>query len=149
MPFKPNLWITSVLLCIGAAAPASAQTTVYKCESGGTVTYSQKACPGRIVNTNDAPVPGKPNPNEVDVRRAGENQVMAQAMQPRPGESAEQFETRRRRVRLMPEDRDECARLDTRMAVEGASMNNPDPEAVANAKEALERSRKRFGELRC
>lgn len=149
MPFKPNLWVLSALLCISAAAPASAQTTVYRCESGGTVTYSEKACSGRVVNTDDAPVPARPNPNEVDARRAGENQVMAQTMQPRPGESAEQFETRRRRARLMPEDRNECARLDTRMAVEEASMNNPDPEALSNAKEALGKSRKRFGELRC
>ena len=149
MPFKQSLWALSALLCVVAASPAGAQTTVYKCESGGTVTYSEKACSGRIVNTNDAPVPGKPNPNEVDVRRTEENQARAQAMQPSPGESAEQFETRRRRARLMPEDRDECARLDMRMPVEEASMNNPDPEAVANAKEALGKSRKRFGELRC
>lgn len=149
MSFKQSLLALGAVLCTVAAAPVGAQTTVYRCESGGTVTYSEKTCAGRIVNTADAPVPARPNPDEVDARRAGENQATAQAMQPRAGESAAQFETRRRRARLMPEDRDECERLDARMPVEEASMNNPDPEEVLNAKEALGKSRKRFSELRC
>ncbi len=149
MPFKPNLWILSAMFCISVWSPASAQTTVYKCESRGMVTYSEKACRGRIINTDDAPVPAKPNPKEVDVRRIEENRAVAQAMQPRADESAAQFETRRRRASLLPENRDECARLDKRMPVEEASMTNPDPEEVSKAQEALGKSRKRFGELRC
>jgi hypothetical protein len=149
MPFKPNPWVLSALLFIGVPSPSSAQTTVYKCESGGTVTYSEKPCRGRVINTGNAPVPAKPNPKEVDLRRIEENRVVAQAMQPRADESAEQFETRRRRARLMPADRDECARLDKRMPVEEASLTNPDPKEVAKAQQALDKSRKRFGELRC
>ena len=49
----------------------------------------------------------------------------------------------------MPEDRAECARLDTRMPVEKESMNNPDKEEVLKAEAALEKSKKRFSELRC
>ena len=149
MSFKPNLWVLSALLCISASSPASAQTTVYKCESGGKVTYSEKACRGRIINTADAPVPARPNPKEMDVRRINESQALAQAMQPKADESTAQFEARRRRASLLPEDRDECARLDKRMPVEEGSLNNPDPEEVSKAQEALGKSRKRFGELRC
>src|SRR5512133_2181617 len=101
MPFKPNPLVLCALLFIGGSAPAIAQTTVYKCESaGGTVTYSEKNCRGRIINTGDAPVPAKPNP------KLRENEAMAQAMTPRTGESAAQFETRRRRATLMPTDRE-------------------------------------------
>ena len=148
MPFKPNLLVLSALLCISASSPATAQT-VYKCGSARSVTYTEKPCSRRIVNTDQAQAPVKPNPKEVDVRRIEENRAMAQAMHPRAGESAGQFETRRRRARLMPEDRAECARLDTRMPVVKESMNNPDKEEVLKAEAALEKSKKRFSELRC
>jgi hypothetical protein len=144
MPFNANLFVLSALLFIGLHSPASAQTTVYKCESSaGTVTYSETNCRGRIINTDDAPVPAKPNP------KTQENQAMAQAMTPKAGESAEQFETRRRRASLLPTDREECARLDKRMPVEEGMLTNPDPEEVSKAHEALGKSRKRFAELRC
>jgi hypothetical protein len=143
MPFKSNPWVLSALLCIGAAATAGAQTTVYKCESGGAVTYSEKDCRGRVINTDDAPVPAKADP------KLEEGQAMAQAMTPQAGESAAQFETRRRRATLMPTDREECERLDKRMPVEQGSLTNPDPEEASKAQEALGKSRKRFGELRC
>jgi hypothetical protein len=148
MPFKPNLLVLSALFCISALAPASAQL-VYKCGARGSVTYSEKPCSRRIVNTEQAQVPARPNPKEVDVRRIEQNRVMARAMRPRAGESTGQFETRRRRARLMREDRAECARLDTRMPVEEESMNNPDPTEVLKAEAALGKSRKRFSALRC
>jgi hypothetical protein len=144
MPFKPDPWVLSVLLCISAFSPASAQT-VYKCGTGDSVTYTEKACGGRIVNTDDAPVPARAG----DARRVERNRAMAQSMRPREGESAEQFETRRRRAPLLRADRDECARLDKRMPVEEESMKNPDPAEVLKAEEALARSRKRFGDLKC
>jgi hypothetical protein len=148
MPFNPNLLVLGALVCIGASLPASAQQ-VYKCGSRGSVLYTERPCSKRIVNTDQAGVPVKPNPKEVDVRRVEQNRVMARAMRPRAGESAEQFETRRPRARLMAEDRAECARLDTRMPVEKASMNNPDRTEVLSAEAALGESRKRFSELRC
>ena len=144
MSFHPKLWVLGALLCTGAFSTASAQT-VYKCGSGDSVTYTEKACGGRIVNTDDAPVPAR----AVGARRVDHNRAVAQSMRPREGESSEQFETRRRRARLLPTDRDECERLDKRMPVEETSLTNPDPEEVAKAQEALGKSRKRFGELGC
>jgi hypothetical protein len=140
---KRNILVLSVLICIGFSSPSIAQE-VYKCGSRRSVLYTEKPCSGRIVNTAPAAVPVKPN-----LRRSEENRVMAQSMRRRAGESAEQFETRRRRARLLQEDRAECARLDTRMPVEDASRNNPDKEEVVKAETALEESRKRFRELRC
>ena len=151
MRVGPNLsWVPSGLLCLAAVAmaPASAQA-VHKCVSHGTVTYSGKPCSGRILSTEEAAVPVKPNPKKVDLHRLEESRVTARAMRRQPDESAEQFAVRRRRARLLPADRDECARLDVRMPVEQASMKNPDPAEVAQAGAALKRSQKRFGELHC
>lgn len=148
MPFKPNLLVLIALACAGAAPPSAAQT-VYKCGSGSAVKYSDRPCPGRIVNTADAPVPARPNPRHVDVRRLRENRILAQSLRRRPGESAQQFGLRRRRAAMLASDRAECARLDTRMPVEEASLGNPDPQEVSRAATALEQSRRRFRELRC
>ena len=148
MLFKTNLSIVlGALLWAGAAG---AQTTVYQCGSGRSVTYSEKPCsPGRVVNTDDAPVPVKPNPKGEDVQRIEENRVMAQNLRRREGETEEQFEARRRRARLLEADRAECARLDKRMPVEAASLTNPDKAEVIKAEVALEKSRKRYAKLKC
>jgi len=74
---------------------------------------------------------------------------LARSLRQRPGESAEQFETRRRRARMMETDRDECARIDVRMPVEQEQMKNPDGEEVLKAEAALAKSRKRYAELGC
>ena len=146
MNFKSISCLLGAALCLGAWSPAGAQT-VYKC---GYRTYSQQPCtPGRVVNTEQAPVPAKPNPSEVDLRRAEQNRALAQSLRRKPDETQAQFETRRRRTRLLDTDRQECARLDTRIPVEQARMNNPDPEEVAQGAAALEGAKKRFRELRC
>lgn len=145
---KSNLLILSALLCMGAALPAGAQR-VHKCFAAGAVTYSQQPCSNQSVNTDQAPVPVKPNPKEVDVRRMEQNRVMARSLRQRPGETAEQFATRRRRAQLMETDRDECARIDVRIPVELEQMKNPDSEEVLKAETALAKSRKRFAELGC
>lgn len=148
MPFKPLLLLPGALLCIAAALPAAAQP-VYKCGTARAVKYSDLPCPGRTVDTADAPVPGKPGARHVDARRIEQNRAMARAMRRMPGESDEAFAARRRRAPMLATDRAECARLDVRMPVEQASLSNPDPEEVSKARTALEQSRKRFGELRC
>jgi hypothetical protein len=144
MRSNADLLVLAALFCLGASAPASAQQ-VYKCGSGRSVTYSEKPCSRRIVNTDESPVPVKP----AHVRRREQERIMARTIRPKPGESAEQFDTRRHRARLLPEDRNECASLDVRMPVERASMNNPDLSEVAKAEAALRDSRKRFSDLRC
>lgn len=151
MPVTPNFWTRSalgVLFWISASSPAGAQQ-VYKCPSRGAVTYSQLPCPGRIISTEQAPVPAKPNPKNLDLHKLEENRAMARALRRKPEESTGQFETRRRRTAMLAHDRAECARIDTRMPVEAASLTNPDPTEVTKAEVALRNSKKRFGELRC
>jgi hypothetical protein len=50
---------------------------------------------------------------------------------------------------MMQEDRDECARLDTRIPFERERMKNPDPEEVDKAQVGLSDSQKRYRQLRC
>lgn len=140
MAIKPNLLMVSALVCISACLPAGAQT-VYKCGARKSVTYTELPCSKRIVDTSEAAVPVKPNRSRIEQNRL--------PVRPKAGESAEQFEIRRRRARLTKEDRDECARIDVRMPVEEASMKNPDKLEVIKAELALAASRKRFSDLRC
>jgi len=148
MPMKPYLLMLGALLCIGPWSPASSQQ-VYKCWSRGSVVYTEKPCSRRVVNTDQAPVPVKRNPKEVDIGRLEQNRVMARSLRQRPGETAEQFETRRRRARMLATDRDECARLDTRIPVEQARMKAPDSVEVKKAEAGLAEATKRYSELRC
>jgi hypothetical protein len=149
MRMKPNLLgICGGLLWLAAIAPAAAQA-VYKCPSRAAVLYSEKPCRGRAISTEQAPVPAKSNANDVDLRRLEESRVAARALRRKPDESAEQFALRQRRTRLLAQDRAECARLDTRMPVEQASLNNPDPAEAARAEAALKQSTRRFGQLHC
>ena len=146
MPVKPGVWIASAAFCLAAvSSPAGAQA-VYKC---GARSYSQVPCSKRVVDTSEAPVPAKPNPKEVDVRRLEENRVLARSLRRLPGESDADFRLRQRRTRLLQTDREECERLDTRIPVEQARLNNPDKEEVENAQAALTSSKKRFRQLWC
>lgn len=121
-------WICLAMLCGGAQAQA-----VYKCNGH---TYSEQPCSARVVRTYDAPVPASPKPRDVVVHRL-------------PGESADEFGTRKRRAALSETDRDECARLDKRIPVEQERLKTLREEEVDDAQAALTESRKRFRQLRC
>jgi len=144
MNFNQIFWIAAVL-CI-AATSASAQMMVYKC---GPRSYSQYPCSKRSIDTDDAPVPRKPNPKAVDVRRIEHSRALARATHALPGETPAQFQVRRHRAALLQTDREECERLDSRIPVEEARMKSPDPQEMLDAGGALSASKKRFRELRC
>lgn len=149
MPYKPNLWILSALLCAGAWPTADAQT-VYQCGRGRSTLYSEKPCsPGRVVNTDDAQVPARPSRKDVDTRRLEQNRAVARAMRRKPGEGADDFETRRRRASLLRTDREECARLDASIPVHQASTTNPDKAEALKAEIAVGNSTRRYTQLRC
>lgn len=144
MRLNVKLLVLGALIGVGASA-AAGEHPVYKCGSGRTVTYTEKPCSGRVVNTEQAEVPVK----SPDARRLEQQRVIARSLRQRPDETAEQFELRRRRAALLRHDREECERIEVRMPVEQASLKNPDPDEVAKAEAALEASRKRFKQLHC
>lgn len=145
MPVKAILWMVGAALSMATGLPAGAQA-VYKCGPGS---YSQYPCSKRVVNTGDAPVPRKANPRESDVRRLEQNRALAGSTRRLPGEAADEFQLRRHRATLLRSDRDECARLDTRIPLEQARMKSPMEEEVRSAEGALSASKKRFQQLRC
>jgi hypothetical protein len=145
MSIHPVPWVLSAMICAGAALPVSAQP-VYKC---GPRQYSYQPCSKRLVKTDPTEVVARPNPDGIDARKVEEGRVLAASLRRKPGETADQFESRRRRARMMAADRAECARLDTRMPYEIESMKNPDPAEAAKAEAGLANSKKRFSELRC
>ncbi len=107
---------------------------VYKCNWR---TYSQQPCSKRIVRTYDAPVPAAPKPKDVVAQRL-------------PGETPDEFTTRKHRARLSESDRDECARLDKRIPVERERLKkNAGEEEIDDAQSSLSDSLKRFKQLRC
>lgn len=144
MLLKSKLLVLGAVVGLGAPV-AAGEHPVYKCGSGRTVTYTEKPCSGRVVNTDDAAVPVK----SPDARRMEQQRVIARSLRQRADETAEQFEVRRRRAALLRHDREECERIEVRMPVEQASLKNPDPDEAAKAEAALETSRERFKQLRC
>jgi hypothetical protein len=87
-----TVWkIVAAAACLAACAPAAAQT-VYKC---GFRSYSYQPCSNHTVNTADAPVPvTRKNSRTREPRR-----LQAPSLRREAGESAADFEKRRREVR--------------------------------------------------
>jgi len=133
--------IVMAVACMAACSSAAAQT-VYRC---GPRSYSSQPCSNRTVNTTEAPVPvTSAAKRELEHRR-----LLAQSLRREPGESAADFEKRRRWTRLLPADGQECARLDKRVPLEQARMTSPDEGEVQAAQAALAGAKKRARELHC
>lgn len=126
-----QLWGLCLMGALGASG-AHAQA-VYKCSSHS---YSQAPCSARVVRTYDAPVPASPKPQVMALRRL-------------PGETDDEFSTRKRRAALSESDRDECARLDKRLPVELERLKKPREDEVDAAQAALNDIKKRSAQLHC
>ena len=84
-----------------------------------------------------------------DVPKERAQQGDGRSFRPLLGESQAEYEKRRRRFKLPPDDRLECSSLDGRMAGQEADVRNADKGAAMRAEAALFDSRKRYRELRC
>ena len=130
--------VTTIMAALAAAAvagsamPAGAQA-VYKCADG---VYSDKACSQRVMSTYDAPAPMAPRVREGVSRRL-------------PGETVAEFDVRRRRAHLKETDRDECARLDKRLAFEHERTKTNNEDEVLETQAALEAGHRRHRQLGC
>jgi len=145
MSLKRNAWALAALLGAGVVTQAGAQA-VYKC---GPRSYSQMPCSKSIVNTSQAPVPAAATVRDVDAKRLARNRAVARSLRRLPGETDAELAKRRRRAGMLESDRDECARIETRVPVEKMRMANPDPNEMASGQAGLAQSRKRFSELHC
>ena len=127
--------VTSIMaaLVFAAVGGAAGAQTVYKCKDGS---YSDQNCASRVVRTYDAPVPVTAKAREGVSRRL-------------PGETVAEFNVRKRRGHLKETDRDECARLDKRMAFDQERAKSRSEDEVDDAQVALDISRRRFRQLGC
>lgn len=127
--------------------------TVFKCEVGGKVVYSDEPCLGaRRIDVEPTrgmdSLSGKARAGQ-DVRSERFNEQLAGALQPLTGETPEQFEVRRRRVYLQPDAQRECRSLDTEVARLERDERGAPAATRADTQRKLLASRKRQRELRC
>jgi hypothetical protein len=148
---KLKLWVIAGSL--GLSTSFLGAQPVYKCASKGAVVYSHEPCLGaEVVDTTPTQGMDKwsgTSRKGADVRRTEQNKAMADAMRPIFGETPEQRATRHRRAKLLPQDRLECADLDTRLPAQETILRKADKGAMPGAEAALFESRKRYRELRC
>jgi hypothetical protein len=106
-------------LAIAQGLPAPSRT-VYKCEVGGKVVYSDSPCLGaQRVDVTPTQGLNKSSGSErvgADVRRERHNETMAEVMRPLFAETAEQRAKRHRRASLAPDVRRQCDDLDRRIS---------------------------------
>lgn len=122
------------VIAVTAVLPrgASAQA-VYRCSAHA---YSQAPCSDRVVRDVDAPLDRDVRPRAVVAHRL-------------PGETLAQFNLRKRRSGLTDSDRDECARLDTRIPLEQERIKSGVEEEIVQGQAALDASHRRAKKLGC
>jgi hypothetical protein len=142
-----------------AASSVAAQTlpppsrTVYKCEDGKKVHYSDTPClgakrvdvePTRGLNKSSGRVQtGR------DVQDEKLNELMTEAFRPLINETPAQRATRHKRFKLEPAAKAECWRLDTEIPRLERQEIGATPESLAKTQRELLSARKRFQSLRC
>ena len=134
-------------------APPSPSRTVFKCEKGGKVAYSDEPCLGaRRVDVE--PTRGLDSSSGTrragaDVRREKQNEQMAEAMRPIFNESPEQRATRHRRAKLTPDAQRTCQRLDSEIPKAERQERQGSEASRADAQTELLRMRTQFRQLKC
>lgn len=127
-------------------SPAS--RTVYKCEVGGKVTYSDEPCAGaKVVDVE--PTRGLGPRVGVDVQRERIREIQAEAMRPITGMSSAERDTFHKRFKLTPEAKRECASLDRNIAQNEAVERLAKGSELSAVQQTLLMDRRRFRELRC
>ena len=127
--------------------------TVYKCDSGGKVVYSDSPCIGaQRVDVEPTRGMNKSSGTErvgADVRNERTNEAIANALRPVFNESADQRAKRHRRAKLTPAVQAQCRGLDDAIAnAEAREMAAPQSER-AGAQKALYALRLQHGQLKC
>ena len=138
----PLLCVTAVY---GQHLPQPSRT-VYKCEEGGKVNYSDSPCLGaKKVDVEPTRGLNKSTGRELqgqDVRNERFREDVADAIKPLTGMSAKQTDQFGRRMRLSPQARQQCLLLDPQLPAAAAA------EAAAKTDAELNRAQKRLLDLR-
>ena len=127
--------------------------TVFKCEVGGKMVYSDSPCPG-AVKLEIEPTRGmnKGTGKELigaDVSREKNQEALAEAVKPLTGMSPKQFDVQRRRFKLSAESKRECRRLDAKISDLELQEKRATNQSLEEIQTRLLASRKHFRELQC
>lgn len=149
--------LSTFLVTIGL--PVSAQSlpppsrTVYKCEDGKRVHYSDTPCLGaKKVDVEPTRGLNKSTGHErtgQDVAREKNNELMADALRPLLNETPEQRATRHKRFKLEPAAKQECARLDFQIPQLESQERTATRVALPAIQQDLLVARTQFQRLRC
>ena len=144
---------TVVASSVAAQSLPPPSRTVYKCEDGKKVNYSDSPCldakkvdvePTRGLNKSS----GREEVGQ-DVRREKNNELMAEALRPILNETPDQRAIRHKRFKLEPSAKAECAQLDVQIPL----LQKRKPSVTSGSTATIEREllafRTRFQTLRC
>ena len=149
-----------ILALLTASAPAFATNlpppsrTVYKCEVGGKVHYSDSPCVGaQKVDVTPTRGMNKSTGRELtgaDVRRELHHEQFSEAVRPLTGMNAQQLDQVGRRMKLSSEAQVACRRLDHALPrAEQAERSAQGSSALRAQQLELFKLRKRYRELGC
>ncbi len=154
----PKMKFVIAALTIAASSVAAqslppTSRTVYRCDDGNKVLYSDAPCLGaKKVDVEPTRGLNKSTGREQigqDVRREKHNEQMAEALRPIFNETPEQRATRHKRFKLEPSAKVECARLDGEMPQLEAKERSAKGETLGTVQRELLASRTRFQKLGC
>lgn len=144
LPLLAGLWF---------APHAQAQKSVYRCETGGKVSYSHEPCVGAqeidVTPTQGMDKMTGRSRKGADVQRHEVETIRADALTPLTGMTPEQYRVHKRRLPLSPQDKQDCARLDDALPAikQRAAAALPNERAAAEVE--LYKARKQFNDLNC
>lgn len=138
---------------VAAQSLPAPSRTVFRCEEGGKIVYSDSPCLGaKAINVEPTRGVSKLSGRERvgnDVQREVLQEHVAEAIRPLSGMNAKQFEVYGRRLKLTPEAQGECRQLDRQMpSLERAEAQASGPDLVT-IQRRLFGLRSRFRELGC
>lgn len=147
------LRLLPLLACLWLSAHAHAQKSVYRCETGGKVSYSHEPCVGAqeidVTPTQGMDKMTGRSRKGADVRRHEFEAIRADALKPLTGMTPEQYRVYKRRLPLSPQDRQDCARLDAALPTIKQRAAAALPKERAAAEVELYKARKQFNDLNC
>ena len=145
--------LTLVASAVAAQNLPPPSRTVYKCDDGKKVHYSDSPCLG-ATKVDVEPTRGlNKSTGQVkvgqDVQREKTNELMADALRPILNETPKQRETRHKRFKLEPEVKAECSQLDVQIPRLERLERSATRETLPAVQRDLLAVRTRFQGLRC
>ena len=145
--------VASVVFLAAVLGSGVQAQDVYRCETGGKVSYSHEPCVGATV-VDTTPTQGLDKSTGVtkkgrDVLREQQRKAFHDALRPLTGKSHAEMKVVERRRELPANVQLECQRLDARLPVEAADVKAADALNREKAEAQLFLSRSRFRNLGC